>query len=308
MSDERDPLVDLLREVVDDRVQAARPGSLLGEVVEQARATPQRRHGWWPFGRLTWAGALAPSALVVVIAVVAVTGLISRPTGPGASPGSPGPTSSTPPASGVRVLASPGIDAVPLAGGQWQTALLTPPLRFEVPDGTWSAAIDAPRQLLLRAHLPGGSPDPEYDALTVVTIESIYINTCARPASNLVAWDPGQGPADFLNWVEDTLTVLNGPPVSLGPRSSVTILGAEGLEVEFTSPDLSRCAGNALFITDTGAGVPFRTPLTGAPTRYAVINLDGRPVLIATVAHSIQERNAVWAAADEVIRSLERVP
>jgi hypothetical protein len=309
MSGERDPLVDLLREVVDDRVQATRPGALLGEIVEEVHGTPQRRRGWWPLGGSSWAAPSFAVAIALVIAVIGLTGLINRPTGPGASSPSPSPTTSSlaSPAS-IRVLPSPSIDALPLPAGRYQTAVFAPALQFQVPDGVWTAAIDAPRQLLLRARLPGEPPNPEFDALAVVVIDRVYVNSCARPATDLVALDPGDGPTIFLDWLEETLTIINGPPVSLGPRTPVTILGADGLEVEFTSPDVSRCAGNSLSITDTGAGVPLRTPLAGTPVRYAVIDLDGRTVLIATVAHEPARRDAVWAAADDVIGSLELAP
>ena len=297
MTDRLVPIDALLAELLERRATAAQPGGMLAEIVREAGHTPQRGRVAWPIDLGRRIGPrLAVAALAVVLVFGGVIALVRPTLGPGASPASS--PSPTPP---VRTIVEPDIDALPLAGGTWETATFAPKLRFGVPDDTWTAAIDAPRQLLLRARLPGAQPTPEFDALTVVAIETVYVDPCLRGPAETVAWEEALGPGGFLDWLEASTNA------SLGPRTPVTILGATGLQVEFTSPDLSDCAGNAVVITDVGGVSAFRTNLANTPVRYAVVDLLGRTVLVATWAHEAARVDAVWAAADALIATLEVV-
>ena len=312
MTDRAVHLDALLAELLERRAGAAQPGSLLAEIVGEAGRTPQLGRATWPFVLGSRVGArLAAAALAVVLVLAGGLALLRPALGPGASPTAGPPASPTPgssssaspppssPAPPVRTISEPDVDAPPLAGGTWQTAVFAPRLRFGVPDGAWTAAVDAPRQLLLRARLPGAAPTPEYDTLAVVVIENVYVDPCLPGPAETEPWDGAQGPAAFLDWLETAMGA------SLGPRAPVTILGAAGLQVEFSSPDLSGCAGNAVAISDVGAGVPFRTNLATTPVRYAVVDLLGRTVLVATWAHEPARAGAVWVAADALLATLE---
>ena len=108
-------------------------------------------------------------------------------------------------------------------------------------------------------------------------------------------------PAELLDWLESNLGE------GLGDRTPVTVLGSEGLAVEFTMPDMTHCAIGFMPITDNGRLSPFGTGPAGQPMRYAVIELDGATVLVATWTDDPARRDTVWAAADEVLASMEIV-
>jgi hypothetical protein len=301
MSQGRDPIVELLREVVDNRVEAVPPGALLNDIATTVSTTPQRRRARWGLDRLAWAGAPAVTATIAIVLVVGLAGLVLRPIGPGGTaspPPSPSPTAPVLPRAGW----SPAIDGPPLAAGSWQPVHFEPTIRFRVSEGIWTAGIDTSRQLLLRAHLPGEVPEPEHDVLTLVAIESTYVDPCANGAAEQQPWDASLGPAGLLDWLEAATSA------DLGPRAPVVLGDLDGLEVELASPDLVLCTGGFLAITDVGTGSPFRLPPAGTPLRLAAVDALGHAVLVATWAHEPSRRDIVWAAADDVLRTIVLAP
>ena len=292
MTKQHAPIDDLIRELLERRAAAAQPDGLLDEIVRTAASTPQfPRGGAWSF----WTPPTSLSALAgvaaIVIAIVGVVIAAPRFLGPGAT-GSP---------DLLPAIAAAGINAPTLPAGRYRTVGFEPQLTFEVPDHLWAPGFDVARQVWLRAHLPGVA-DSSFDEFTLVTIVNVYVDACARGTAETVAWDPSSGPDAFLDWLEDQLGV------GLGPRMAVTLLGSDGVSVEFRASDTSECAGGYLALTDTGQPVPFTVFSAGTTVRYAVITLRGQTVLVATATTGPPRRDAVWAAADAVLESIEIAP
>jgi hypothetical protein len=292
MTTQRMPIDDLIRELLERRATAARPDGLLDEIVRTAALTPQvRRRGGWSF----WVPPTSLSSLVgvaaIVIALVGAVVVAPRFLGPGATP--------TPDAYPTIVAA--GLGASTLPAGRYLTVHFEPQLSFAVPEGLWAPGIDVQRQLGLRAHTPA-SADFEVDALTLVTISNVYRDPCTRGAAEIEAWDPSRGPAGFLDWFEAASNT------ELGPRVPVRILNSDGLEVEFKAPDLTYCARGEMPITDTGLTLPFSAEEPGVIARYSVITLRNQTVLVGTFTTDVARRDAVWAAADAVLESIEIAP
>ena len=287
------PIDALIREMLERRASVARPDGLLPEIVRTAAVTPQsrRRFGWssWTNGPL----ATIAAAAMVVAALVGALVVAPRFDGPG--------TSQTPGQSQLPMIQAAGVDTPTLPAGRYQTDGYEPRLVFTVPDRLWAPMADMPRELSLRAHMPGIAAF-EFDVLTLVTIENVYLDPCTRGAAELEAWDPSLGPGGFLDWFE---TVSN---TDLGPRAPVRLLESDGLEVEFLAPDLTYCARGYLPISDTGLDFPFKAEEPGALVRYSVITLQGRTVVVGTFTTDDARRDAIWPAADAVLESIEIAP
>jgi hypothetical protein len=187
-----------------------------------------------------------------------------------------------------------------MPAGRYVSSRFQPTLSVTLPDRLWAAVIDAERQILLRARLPGVRAS-ENDSMTLVTITNIYEDACTQGTINRsVPWT--SSPTAFLDWLETEMTV------DFGPRTTRTILGRPAIEVDFIAPDLAHCRGGFLAITDAGPVNPFGSSPAGQPTRYAVFELDGQTVLVSTWTTDPARRDAVWAAADAVLESLVLVP
>lgn len=286
------PIDDLIRELLERRAAAARPDGLLDEIVRSAASTPQvrRRSAWSIWTAPTSLSSLAGVA-AIIIALVGSVVVAPRFLGPGATP-----------TLGVYpTIIAAGLDAPTLPAGRYLTVQFEPQLSFAVPDELWAPGIDVHRQLGLRAHTPD-SAEFEVDALTLVTISNVYLDPCTRGAAEIEAWDPSRGPAGFLDWFEAASNT------DVGPRVPVRILDANGLEVEFKAPDLTRCARGFMPITDTDLAPPFSAEEPGVIVRYSVITLRGQTVLVGTFTTDVARRDAVWAAADAVLESIEIAP
>jgi hypothetical protein len=292
MTTQHAPIDDLIRELLERRAAAAQPYGLLDEIVRSAASTPQVR------GRKAWSFWTPPTSLsslagiaAIVVALIGAVVVAPRFLGSGASdvPGL------------YPTIVAAGQDAPTLPAGRYLTAAFDPRLSFAVPDHLWAPGADVPRLLWLRARFPG-APDFAFDGLTLVTITNVYDDPCTRGPAENVAWDPSSGPDGFVDWLEQH---LGG---DLGPRTPVTLLGAPGVQVEFTAEDMTYCSQGRVAITDIGQAAPFVNHESGVTVRYAVIALRDEIVLVDTEAAGGAGRDAVWAAADAVLESIEIAP
>ena len=287
----------LLREVLDRRAAPARADGLLAEIAQAAALTPQRRTAlprvrWLPGSRQ----ALALAPILMIVAVLGALVVMPRFLGPAGSP-----TPAASPTPELLTIRAGGLESQTLPAGRYYTGGFAPRLIVTVPDRLWAPVVDAERQLLLRARLPGVSL-AENDSMTLVTIATVYENACTDGAASAVPWPSGSEPGALLDWLETEMSF------DLGPRSTRTILGRPALEVEFTAPDLSHCNGGFLAITDAGPVNPFGSNPAGQPARYAAFELNGRTVLVGVWTTDPARRDVVWAAADAVLESLEIAP
>jgi hypothetical protein len=297
----------LIREMLERRASRGEVGGLLSRVVREAAETPQRRsqRGAILTRPAPRTASLTFASLVVAVAVVAVIALRPAILGPGASPTptatQPGPSATAAggpsPTPQIRTITAVGVFGPPLEAGTWRSASYEPTVRFTVPADTWAAGVDIPRQLWLQGYLPGARED-DIEAVTLLTVQNVYVEPCLRGPVQTEPWDPTLGPEGFLDWLETETGS------TMGPRTPITVLGEEGLEVEFTGPDVSHCADGFLAITDNGRSSPFGTSPEGVRTRYAVITLLGQTVLVGTWTTDPARRDAVWEAADAVIDSI----
>ena len=292
MTTQHAPIDDLIRELLERRAAAAQPDGLLDEIVRTTASTPQLpRLGAWSF----WTPPTSLSSLAgiaaIVVALIGAVVVAPRFIGPGASN-----TQGLYPA-----IAAGGQDAPTLPAGRYLTAAFDPRLSFAVPDHLWAPGADVRRLLWLRARFPG-TADFAFDGLTLVTITNVYDDPCTRGPAEILAWDPSSGPDGFVDWLEQH---LGG---DLGPRMPVTLIGAPGVQVEFIAKDMTYCSQGRVAITDIGAAAPFVNNEPGTTVRYAVIALRDQIVLVETSAAGGAGRDAVWAAADAVLESIEIAP
>jgi hypothetical protein len=287
----------LLREMLERRAARGRVDGLLAEIVKAATVTPQRRS---LVPRIlvpsTWRPSLVLVPLVLVVAVLGALLIAPRNPEPGATP-RPSPSVTPVPAT----FEAGGLDGPTLPAGRYSTSGFQPTLAFTVPDRVWTPVLDADRQLLLRARLPG-IPASENTSLTLVTITNVYENACAEGAVRSVPWTSGANPGAFLDWLEREMSF------DFGPRTERTILGRPSLQVDFSQPTLFQCMGASLAITDAGPVNPFGSNPSGQTSRYAVFELNGQTVLVGTWTTDPARRDVVWAAADAVLESLEIAP
>lgn len=289
---------DLARTYLQRLAASAATEALLADIMQDVRRTKQAPRLRWLPGGWTPTNALAVAAIPLVVTLV-VLGSIAFRAGPSDPAGNASPSPSSTPTIGTIV--SGGIEAPALPAGRWQTAAFEPTVRFTVPADLWAAGVDIPRQLWLRAYLPG-APESDFDAMTLLNIQNLYVDPCALGAARTEAWDPARGPAGFLDWLETAMAS------DLGPRTPVTMLGGSGLQVEYTQPDMAHCTGGFMPITDNGRSSPFGTPPAGVVMRFAILDLDGATILVGTWTSDPDRRDALWAAADAVLASLEIVP
>lgn len=287
------PTDELIASVVERRAASASADGLLDRIIGDVESMPMPRGG---APATPWAVALV-GAILLAIAI----GFGSRNTGVvNLSPTvQPSPTAAASTTTEVRPVVASGIDGPPLPAGRWRTAAYEPVLEFTVSEGTWTAGIDIPRQFWMRAHLPG-VPADEFDVLTVLTITNVFVDPCERGAEQTRAWTETD-PVVFLDWIE------RHTGQDLGPRRSVTLLGLDAVEVEFTSNVGSECVLGYVPITDIGRLAAFGTAPEGQPVRYAVAVLDGLTVLVGTWTDDPARWDAVRAAADAVLETMEIV-
>lgn len=302
------PTTDMLiHEMLERRASRGQVAGLLSRIVREAEQTPQRGGGLRGAIQVRSVARTGSLAFVTVaVAVAILTVIVFRPVldEPGAtptpipSPAGPSPTVLTPsPTPGIRTISAVGPFGPPLEGGTWRSASYEPTVRFTVPADTWAAGVDIPRQLWLQGYLPGAAGD-EIEAVNLLTVQNVYVEPCAQGAVQTEPWDPALGPAGFLDWIE-----AEGD-FDMGPRTPLTVLGQEGLGVEFIGPDLSACEGGFLAITDNGRSEPYGSPPEGVLTRYAAITLLGQTVLVGTWTTDPARRDIVWEAADAVLASI----
>ena len=278
------PTDERIAALLERRAASATTGGLLDEIVAEVERMPITPA---PTSMVPW------SAVVMAAAVLLAVALGLPRLGVGDDP-----TASPSPAEARPVVAS-GIDGPPLPAGRWRSTAYEPAVEFTVPAGIWTAGVDIPRQLWLRAHLPG-APVDEFDALTVLTVTNVYVDPCERGAEETQSWtDPN--PDALLDWIEANTGQ------DLGPRRTVTVVGHRAVEVEFTARDPSECLDEFVPITDNGRLSPFSTSPAGQRVRYAVTTVDGFAVLIGTWTDDPARWGQVRAAADEVLASMEFV-
>jgi len=293
---------DVIRKMLEQRAAEAPVGALLADITSEVWRTPQTSDVGG--GNLRWFGQLALAASLAAIVVFAVVILEpGAPRGPGVGgtdPATAAPGTASPSASAaVRTMVSVGIDGPVMEGGDWRTLTFEHPFRFSVADALWVPGADLPRQFYLRARLPG-APRDEFDAVTLVSIQNVYVGPCEQGEdAGTDPWDPSAGPQAFFDWLEES------SPVDFGMPRPATVLGRQGLELEFTMPDLSACAFGFMPITDVGRPTSFATGFPGQLTRYAVTTVNGQTVLVVTWTDDPGRWEAVKSAADELLATIE---
>ncbi|MEZ0241468.1 MAG: hypothetical protein ACAH65_11780 [Chloroflexota bacterium] len=298
----RSPEVELDRRIeawLDEGPDRA-PDALLASTMAPIPVMAQRRRSLVALGRLTVRvealGRLAvAAALFVAVAGFAAFAIRGGPAGAGptASPSvspSPSPPAAAPLPSGVSYT-NPG----PLGAGtgseigkpgRYQTLQFRPTLRFTVPAG-WSVGS------LVNTFVGGledvaGIPLSNGDGEIVVTTP-----TSVDPPAPGDAGSPV--PADLIAWLaaDPQFTIMSGP-------TPVTIGGVAGNEIE------GALAATARLDPDEGfyRPVDFLPLLPRHHFRFAVLEVDGQQVLVATVANA-DVFETFRVEADAVIRSFE---
>jgi hypothetical protein len=205
------PTTDMLiREMLERRAARGQVGGLLSRIVREAEQAPQRGGGLRGAIQVRPAARTGSIAFVTIAVAVAILGvLVIRPAlnEPGATPTpiptitEPSPTAAQPsPTPGVRTITAVGPFGPPLEGGTWRSATYEPTVRFTVPDSTWAAGVDIPRQLWLQGYLPGAAED-DIEAVTLLTVQNVYVEPCAQGPVQTEPWDPALGPAGLLDWI-----------------------------------------------------------------------------------------------------------
>lgn len=293
MTSQRPPIDDLIRELLEQRAAAGSTDGLLEDILRDvsAEADRHRRPSLVP---ARWRAAPVYLAALLIVFVGA---LVIIPRIPDvATPPSPSP----PPSIGVLRPGGVAIDP-----GRYRTRVFEPPLAFTVADPGWETIVELRRQLWLHHRFDGALPD-EMSDFSFVAIANVYANSCTENLSLNEAWPSTSGPAEFLDWIEANLSV------DLGPRTQIMVAGTPALEVEFVAPALPACSSVSVPLSDVGLELGWQLPLAfnpaGTVTRYAVLRLSERLVLIETRTSNAARRDALWAAADEIIRSTTPAP
>ena len=289
--------LDLLTAYLADGPEAA-PTDLLPEAMRRLR--PRRPRFLDRFGGLH---ALAFVAAVVVLAVVVQAVVLNAPqAGPAASPvatqpppaGSPSNPIPTPTPTAIP-MAAVGLEGSPMPNGRYRTVFFQPGFEFSIAADRWVSSQDLPRQWFLRG-LRDTSTGPGNDALTIVHIENLYVDPCAKGTDG--GTQPWTGnAAAFMDWLTSTL------PTSPGDPTETTFFGLPALQLDLVQAELPECVLGYLPITDVGR--PFTTVLPGAPIRYTAVDVDGQTLLAATWATDPAGWPEVRAAADEVLGTIE---
>ena len=287
-----------IRAWLDDAAPVEAPRAFVDATMAPIPAMAQRRRSITaigrmqvPLGTLARFGAIAAALVVVLVGSI----LVLRPaSGPGGIPGasaSPSATTSTSVAlpSGVTYTNNGplgvGSAAEPARAGTYQTRLLRPAVRFTVPAG-WSVVS-------LTNTFVGGSEGaaglPLFNGAGGIVITA---PTSIEPPA------PGEVgapvPADLFTWL------LANPNLELGPAAEVTIGGLAGRSAEGT---LSATAS-----IDTAEGayrvVDYLPLLPRQRFRLAVVAVDGRQVLVGTLANASDFEEFV-GVADPIIATIE---
>ena len=293
MTSQRPPIDDLIRELLEQRAAAGSTDGLLENILRDvsAEADRLRRPSLAP---ARWRAVPVYLAALLVVFVGALV-IVPRIPGP-ATPASPSPAPS------IGVLRPGGIAIDP---GRYRTRVFEPPLEFTIADTGWGTIVELRRQLWLYHLFDVALPD-ELSHFSLVAITNVYADSCTENLSRNEPWPSTSGPAEFLDWVEANLGV------ELGPRTPVTIAGSSGLQVEFVAPALPACTSLFVPLSDVGLELGWQEPFAfnpaGTVTRYAVLRLSERLVLIETRTSNPARRDALWAAADEIIRSITPAP
>ena len=303
MTDHPNATDALIRTLVEARARRATSDGLLDAISARVATTSQGPR--WVMGRpSTW---LAVAAAVVVIAV-GTAGLLGRGRigGVGSSPTPPSPGATVLPSSSpsrtpsAEPIGPAGLDSPPLAAGSWTTVAFRPAVAFTVPAGRWSAGLDLPQQLFLRAHLPG-APADEIDAVTIVRIDAVYTDPCGLGSSGGTRPWPRPGDPSLVVWL------ARESPVDLGRIAATTVLGRAGEEVEREVPAgaYATCAERYLPIAPIEGGPSGRLaiPQIGQRFRLAVAEIDGQTIVVLTFG-APSRWDALVAATDQLLSTI----
>jgi len=280
-----------IRAMLVARAQRAAFPGLLADVIREVQTNPMRRSSIVP--RSLVAPFAATLAAGIVIALVALVALVRAPqVGP---PPSPTPSHAASPAATATAMLGVGLDGAPMPAGRYHTVFFQPPFEFDVLANRWIGAQDIPRQLLLRAAPPQGQSG--VDALTIVHLENVYVDPCAKGIDG--GTQPWSGDATaFFDWL------ATNAPVSFGTPQPTTQFGLPAVRLEVAQPDLSSsCSLGYMPITDVGR--PFTTGLPGQPTRYVAVDVGGQTLLVTIWATDPARWDEVRSAADEVLDTVE---
>jgi hypothetical protein len=284
---------DLIRELLERRAAAGSADGLLEDILREVAAERDRprRLSFLP---ASWrAVPLYVAALLVLLTGALV--IVPRFPGP-AAPASPSPLPS------ITVLPIGGVD---LAPGRYRTRVFEPPLELTVAELRWEAIVDLHRLVWLRARFEGSQPD-EISDLSIVSIANVYADSCVENLARNEPWPPTSGPAAFIDWLEANLGV------DLGPRTPVSVAVGSGLQVEFVAPSLPGCSTVIVPISDVGLELGWQEPFAmnpaGTLTRYAVLRVSDRTLVVETRTSNPARRDALWAAADGIVASIATAP
>jgi hypothetical protein len=283
---------DRIRAWLDDKPMLA-PRALVEATMAPIPAMAQRRRSLVAIGRMRVEVATLvrfAAAAALVVAVVGAVGLVRTPSGPGGRPSPSAGSSSTPAPlpSGVRLTndgpLGAGSGSEPAVAGTYQSRLFRPTIRFTVPAG-WSGGTT------VRTFV-GGSESSI--GLPLTTGRGGIVFTVPTSIEPPAPGDPGATvPADLFSWI------LTNPNLALGTPTAVTIGGVPGRAVAG-----SLSASAAIDPNDDAYRIVDDVPLFARQAfRLAVVTVDGRQLLVATVANS-SDFAAFSAEADAVLASV----
>jgi hypothetical protein len=293
MTSQRPQIDDLIRELLEQRASAGSAEGLLENILRDVAAERDRPRRWSLVPARWRAVPLYVAALLVIFLGAVV--IVPRIPGP-AAPTSPSPPPSTSVFLGGRVALGPG---------RYRTRVFEPPLEFTITEPRWEGIVDLRRLVWLHARFEGAQPE-EINDMSLVTISNVYADSCAENLARNEPWPSTSGPAEFMDWLEADLGV------DLGPRTPVSVAGGSGLQVEFVAPALPACSSVSVPISDVGLEVGWQEPFAmnpaGTLTRYAVLRVSERTLVIETRTSNLARRDALWAAADAIVASITTAP
>jgi len=170
-----------------------------------------------------------------------------------------------------------------------------------VPTGIWTATVDLPTELEVRALHPGETPD-HAAAVTIIRLETVQDGGCGYGGS--IPWLAGQrDPASFMTWLQGQL------PGNLGSPRAVTIAGRAGLQAELRpSTELRQTCDFGFLLTDVdgdGGRAPIELPVDGRRVRIAAIAMSGQLVVILETNDWTAQFGDLSAEEDALVASLQ---
>lgn len=260
MSTDRDVTRDLRSWLREDAHEDA--DRVLGLVLDQLDATPQRRASWPARRFLTMSSnaRLGLAAAAIVLAVAVGIGLYSR-----LSVGTPGPSQSATPT--PVALSSPPANLT--AGLSYGASSFVAPFTFSVPASGWKVAVSRASQVDVYAHARSNY------GLDVRANILVYADPCH--------WDLGYiADSQSLGTVDGIVAALTSVPGFTATQPvATTVAGHAGFGFDLTPPaDAGQCTtpGFLRLLNAGEPGIEDQFPLN-VHLHYDVIDVGGMPVL-----------------------------